>query len=193
MKLSIIPSYNPKPEKEYCCVPAVLQMIQERRNLTFASQDEIGYQLGLIVPKDKMNLFSKVRTGSMPKNGWGTQTRKSEYSIENYFIQNRLPLKFDMYPLTKIADISQFIIQNLMENNDIILCYNSRVLFGDGDSEHVSLIQEFDAENGKLIIIDPAIGVPKIREAELSNLIEAIKTQATNNLYGLWIVSEIEK
>ncbi|HBF37123.1 MAG TPA: hypothetical protein DDW50_07365 [Firmicutes bacterium] len=193
MRFTIVPPYDPKIEKEYCCVPAVLQMIQERRNLRFASQDEIGYQLGLIVPKDKMNLFSTARTGPMPENGWGTQTRKNEYSIGNYFTQNGLPLKVDIFVPLDIDDISRFIIHNLMNNNDMIICYNSRVLFGDGDCEHVSLLQEFDAENGKVTIIDPAIGVPKVRKAELSNLIEALGSQATNNLYGLWIVSGTER
>jgi hypothetical protein len=70
---------------------------------------------------------------------------------------------------------------------------HSRVLFGDGDSEHVSSLQEYDDESGKLIIIDPAIGVPKVREAELSNLIKALKNQESSNLYGLWIVSEVER
>jgi len=69
MKISIIPKYNLKTEKEYCCVPAVLQMVQERRGLESSSQEEIGYQLGLIVPKEKAHLFSKVRTGRIPKTG----------------------------------------------------------------------------------------------------------------------------
>ena len=50
MRIEIIPRYTPITEKPYCCVPAVLQMIQQRRGFDFASQDEIGYQLGLIVP-----------------------------------------------------------------------------------------------------------------------------------------------
>lgn len=90
MKISITPKYNPKTEKPYCCVPAVLQMIQERRGLDFASQDEIGYQLGLIVPTKKAYSFSKVRTGRMPKTGWGTQTNKKQCSINNYFFRNNL-------------------------------------------------------------------------------------------------------
>jgi hypothetical protein len=46
MKISIIPKYNLKTEKKYCCVPAVLQMVQERRGLEFSSQEEIGYKKG---------------------------------------------------------------------------------------------------------------------------------------------------
>jgi hypothetical protein len=46
MKISIILKYNLKTEKKYCCVPAVLQMVQERRGLEFSSQEEIGYKKG---------------------------------------------------------------------------------------------------------------------------------------------------
>jgi len=189
MKVSITPKYNPKTEKVYCCVPAVLQMIQERRCLKFASQDEIGYQLGLIVPKDKIYLFSKVRTGRMPKTGWGTQTRKKQYSVNNYFIKNKLPLKLNIYDLQKIEDVSKFIIQNLMKNNDITVCYNSQILFGKGDIEHVSLIQEIDAENDKLTIVDPAIGTPKIRKTRLPKLIEALQSHEASKIGCFWIVS----
>ncbi len=52
MQFEMNPAYEPITEKEYCCVPAVLQMIQARKGLSYDSQDEIGYQLGLMVPPD---------------------------------------------------------------------------------------------------------------------------------------------
>jgi len=126
MKISIIPKYNLKTEKEYCCVPAVLQMVQERRGLEFSSQEEIGYQLGLIIPKEKAYLFSKVRISRIPKTGWGTQTSKKQYSINNYFIKNNLPLELTIYNVQEIKNVSEFVIQNFMNDNDIIIiCYNS--------------------------------------------------------------------
>ena len=190
MKISITPKYNLKTEKEYCCVPAVLQMIQERRGLKFTSQDEIGYQLGLIVPKEKVHLFSKVRTGRKPKTGWGTQTSKKQYSINNYFITNNLPLKLTLYNIEAIDNVSDFIIKNIMNDNDIIIRYNSQLLWGNGDTDHVSLIQEI--ENKELTIVDPAIGVPKIRKIRLSQLIRVLKTYEASSQCGFWIVSRIE-
>lgn len=113
MKISITPKCNPKTEKEYCCVPAVLQMIHDRRGLKYASQDEIGYQLGLVVPKGKVHLYSKALTGRMPKSGWGTQTSKKQYSINNYFIKNNLPLKLTIHNIQKIE-----------KAKDIQICYS---------------------------------------------------------------------
>lgn len=189
MKINIIPKYNLKTEKEYCCVPAVLQMVQERRGLEFSSQEEIGYQLGLIVPKEKAHLFSKVRTGRIPKTGWGTQTSKKQYSINNYFIKNNLPLELTICNVQEIKNVSEFVIQNLMNDNDIIICYNSQFLFDDGDIENVSLIQEIETENDKLTIVDPAIGVPKVRKTKLSMLIRVLKSHEASMLIGFWIVS----
>ena len=192
MKISITSKYNPKTEKEYCCVPAILQMIHDRRGLKYASQDEIGYQLGLIVPKEKAYLFSKVRTGRMPKTGWGTQTTKNQYSINNYFIKNNLPLKLTTHNIQKIEKASKFVIQNLKKDNDIIICYNSQVLFGGGDIEHVSLIEEIDTENDELTIVDPAIGSPKIRKIKLYKLIQVLKSKKMGKIGGFGIVSEKE-
>jgi hypothetical protein len=190
MKISITPKYNIKPEKEYCCVPAVLQMIQERMGLKFISQDEIGCQLGLIVPKEKAHLFSKVRTGRKPKTGWGTQTSKKQYSVNNYFITNNIPLKLTLYNIEAIDNVSDFIIQNIMNGNDIIIRYNSQLLWGNGNTDHVSLIQEI--ENDELTIIDPAIGVPKNRTIRLSRLIRVLKSDEASSQCSFWIVSRIE-
>lgn len=189
MKISIIPKYNLKIEKEYCCVPAVIQMVQERRGLEFSSQEEIGYQPGLIIPKEKAHLFSKVRTGRIPKTSWGTQTSKKQYSINNYFIKNNLPLELTIYNVQEIKNVSKFVIQNLINDNDIIICYNSQFLFNDGDIEHVSLIQEIETENDKLTIVDPAIGIPKDRKTKLSRLIRVLKSHEASMLIGFWIVS----
>ena len=192
MKISITPKYNPKTEKEHCCVPAVLQMIQVRRGLKFNSQDEIGYQLGLIVPKEKVHLFSRVRTGRMPKTGWGTQSSKKQYSINNYFIKNNIPLKLTIHNTKDIENVSEFVIQNLSSNNDIIICYNSQILFDNGDVEHVSLIQEIDTEKNELAIVDPAIDVPKIRKTNLSRLTRALKFHKVSRIGGFWVVSGIK-
>jgi len=189
MKISITPKYNPKTEKEYCCVPAVLQMIHDRRGLKYASQDEIGYQLGLIVPKEKVHLYSKALTGRMPKSGWGTQTNKKQYSINNYFVKNNLPLKLTIHSVQEIESVSKFVIQNLKKDNDIIICYNSQLLFGSGDIEHVSLIEGIDTENNELTIVDPAIGVPKIRKIKLSKLIQVLESYRISKIGGFWIVS----
>lgn len=171
-------------EKPYCCVPAVLQMILKRRRLKNLSQEEIGWELGLTVPKEKTHLFKKVRTNKRPpKYGWGTKTYKKEFSINNFFVKKKLPLVCITYSLKNIKNISQFITSHLQGNHDIVVCYNSQVLFNDGDREHVSLIQSIDGYS--ITLIDPALGVPKIRKTTLPKLLQTLLPQK-----AFWIITQ---
>ena len=79
------PFYKLIKQKPYCCVPACISMILDRRKIKRGSQEEIGYELGLVVPKEKTHLFTKTRTGKKPVAGYGTQINKEKYSINNYF------------------------------------------------------------------------------------------------------------
>jgi len=189
MKLEMAPNYEPITEKEFCCVPAVLQMVQTRHGFDCLSQDEIGYQLGLIVPKELEHLFERVRTGPEPKAGYGTQTSTEQFSIASYFRRNGLPLKLvktQPHSLDKLHSQLAISIQN---GDDVIICYNSRLLFGDGDIEHVSLVQELDLGTRHLLVADPAIGVSKLRETTLDRLYEVLNAHDVSDHGGLWLVS----
>ena len=96
-------------EKPYCCVPATIQMILARRGLSYESQDDIGKQLGLIVPPDAVSEFSNVRTGPEPKAGYGTQISKDEFSIDKYFKQQKIPLKIENYKPKNVEDLEKTI------------------------------------------------------------------------------------
>ena len=63
------------------------------------------------------------------------------------------------------------------------------LLFGDGDIEHVSLIQSFDTETNNILVIDPAIGAPKHRKTNLEKLSEVLNLRQVSGQNKLWIVS----
>jgi hypothetical protein len=189
MRFEINPPYFSVTEKPYCCVPAVLQMILIRRGLKYQSQEEIGYQLGLIVPHECGHHFSRVRTGSEPKTGYGTQTSKEAFSIPNYFRKNNLPLILTKRQPVHIQELREYLSNALSCGDDVVICYNRRLLFGEGDREHVSLIQRFDNETDMVSIIDPAIGAPKNRELKLEKLSNVLISEPTNERESLWIIS----
>jgi hypothetical protein len=184
--------YDPVTEKPYCCVPAVLQMIQARRNLPCMTQDEIGWELGLLVPPEIKSEFTKVRTGPMPITGYGTQTSKPEFSIEKYFDRNHLPLSITKVFHSSLKELISTIKAALDQDNDVVLCFNSQRLFDDGDIEHVSLIEEFNEVSGAVTVVDPAIGAPKRRTTTLVRICETIKKHDVSVLGGFWIISERE-
>ena len=185
----MVPAYKRIKEKDYCCVPAVLQMIQARRGLAYDSQDEIGYQLGLIVPPERAHKFTRVRTGSEPAAGYGTQTSLAEFSITGYFKRNRLPLKLSLIQPQTIEELGDQLTASISADDDVIICCNSRLLFGDGDLEHVLLVQEFDTASGGLLVVDPAATAPDLRETTLDRLFEVLDIHNGSRHAGLWIVS----
>jgi hypothetical protein len=184
--------YDPITEKPYCCVPAVLQMIQARRGIRSMSQEDIGWQLGLIVPPELESKFVKVRTGPKPQAGYGTQTSKPEFSIERYFDRNHLPLSLARVSPPTRKDLIASIETALGQDNDVVLCFDSRRLFGDGDIEHVALIEAFNKASGEVTVVDPAIGAPKRRSTTVAGIFETIRKHDVSAFGGLWIISGCE-
>jgi len=163
-------------------------MILDRRKIAHGSQEEIGYELGLIVPKEVVPLFTKVRTGKRPAAGYGTQTGKKRYSIDNFFKKNNIALKKIFYPVDTITGVDRFIIEHLKKRHDIMVCFNNKILHGIGDYGHICLIQGISRDI--VTLIDSERNVPKKRKVKLSKLIEAIRYHGTDKQGGFWIVSE---
>lgn len=188
MKFEITPPYFPVTEKPYCCVPAVLQMILKRRGLKYQSQEKIGYQLGLVVPPEYKDHFTRVRSGPEPKAGYGTQTSEEQFSIPNYFRKNNLPLKLTKRQPAHYQELKRNLKNSLSRGDDVIICYNRQLLFGDGDMEHVSLIQGFDHKSDRVLIVDPAIGMPAYQTVSLGKLFDVLISNRANEQKGLWII-----
>lgn len=178
--------YIPITEQRYCCVPACIQMILLKRNIPLKSQEEIGYDLGLIVPKRDKKLFKKVRTGKKPKAGWGTQTRKPAYSINSFFRKKKINLKERYYFLTEPKEIKRFLKENL-NRKDIIACFNYRKLYNKGgNSGHVSIVDSI--KNNHITLIDPECQVPKYRKVSLKQLSRSIKFHGGERRAGFWVI-----
>ena len=140
------PPYKPLDQKPYCCVPTCITMVLDRRKISHGSQDEIGYELGLTVPKEKAHLYTKVRTVKKPIAGWGTQVNKKQYSINSFFKKNKIGLKETYFFVKDISGVREFIISNIKSNKDIIVCFNNKKLHGRGDWGHVSRSEEHTSE-----------------------------------------------
>jgi len=164
-------------------------MIQARHGLSSMSQDEIGWELGLIVPAEIKSEFVKVRTGPKPPVGYGTQVSKSQFSIENYFIRNCLPLSIKRVSATSVLELDTIFSSALNQDDDIALCLNSLYLFGQGDLEHVFLVEKYNRAIGQVTIVDPAIGAPINRVTSIDSIFDTIQNHNVSNLGGLWIVS----
>jgi len=183
------PPYDPISEWPYCCVPAVLQMILQRRGLPYDSQEDIGYALGLIVPPEVEHRFTRVRIGPEPETGYGTQTSREDFSIARYLRENRIPLRITYHKPENADALRNALIHSLSGDEDVIVCYDSRALFGTGDREHVSLVQSYDTETDAVVMIDPAVGVPMFRQVPLVDLADVITPHELGGRGNLWVLS----
>jgi hypothetical protein len=164
-------------------------MVLLRRKLPMFSQEDIGYELGLVVPKKYKKLLPKARTGKRPPAGYGTQVGKERYSINNFFEKHEIPLKEEFFPLEKIKNVKSWIGEQIEKDNDILVCFNYRKLYGKGrrNQGHMCILDTI--LNDKVILIDPEYKAPKFRKVKLKKLLEAIKFHGEKRQGGFWLIS----
>ncbi|UCG95459.1 MAG: hypothetical protein JSV92_00180 [archaeon] len=189
MKVEIKPPYVPFSQHEWCCVSAVLQMIMYRRGIKLMSQEDIGYELGLIVPRKDKKMFNRVRTGKRPSGGYGTRIYIKKYSINSFFKRHKIKLVKNHVYTEDLKEAKKLIISNIKKGNDLIICFNYRKLYKTGHSTgHVSLISSFDTKKNIVTLIDPAEIVPEYRKVSLKKLLDTIKYHGKSNWGGFWVV-----
>jgi hypothetical protein len=164
-------------------------MILQSRDLPFDSQEDIGYALGLIVPPEDEHRFKRVRVGPEPEAGYGTQTSREEFSIARYLRENRIPLSITYHKPADADVLRKSLIRSLSGDEDVIVCYDSQRLFGTGDREHVSLVQSYDTKTDAVVMVDPAVGVPKFRQVPLVDLADVITPHQPGDRGNLWVLS----
>jgi len=180
--------YIPLTQQPFCCLPTCIQMILLRRKLKLLSQEEIGRELGLIVPKEYKKILPLARTGKKPSSGWGTQASEKKFSINKFLKKFKYPLREKYFPLSKIKDVEKWLAKELKEGSDIMVCFNYKRLYGEGnDGGHISLIEKINYYNKTFTLIDPEGNVPKFRDVKIKKLVNSIKYHGKKN-YGGFIV-----
>ena len=76
----------------------------------------------------------------------------------------------------------------MKSGNDLIVCFDSKKLYGIGDYGHVSLIQNIN--NSIITLIDSENNVPNKRKVNLQKLVDAMKCHGKEKRGGFWIISE---
>lgn len=191
MDASLEPGYDLIVQEPWCCIPACVQMMLLRRGLPSGSQEDIGNELGLVVPPDYADCFDNVRSEPEPPaghTGYGTRIDEPEYNLESYFARNDLPLACEFHPPSDIGNISRFLQGHLQAGDDILVCFRYRHLYGveeAGDNGHGSLIQQLKGDS--LVLADPHGCYPKV---SLDRFFEAVQVHKAG---GFWVVSSLEE
>lgn len=181
--------YVPITQQPFCCVPANIQMVLLRRELSLLSQEEIGYELGLTVPEDYYELLPNARRGEKPSSGWGTQIQKEEFSLNTFFTKYHYPLIYQFYSPQTIKESKEWVKQQIAADNDLIVCFNYFHLYRAGNNGgHVCLIDSVEGDN--VILVEPERDFPKYRTVKLSTLIDAMNFHGEVNLGGFWLIRD---
>lgn len=187
MTKAAVPSdsrYVPFVQQPYCCVPACIQTILYKNNLKLLSQEEIGIELGLVVPSDVAHTFFNVEVRDKPPigSGFGTRIQLQEYSLQKLIEKQKWP--FDFKPrlasgLGSTQELLQALAQAEDTNGDILICFQN-----DNKSGHVCVFDRILAS--KVRLIDPSQQFSKWRMMEAQELFERIQNHGDDNYGGLW-------
>lgn len=175
-------------QKPYSCVPACVQMVLRRRRLPAPSQSDIGYELGMVVPPAKRNIFGvRSHSGVKPKSGWGTRINLKKYSLGRFFKKRNLPLTEIYYPAKKFKSFNEFenlIRQNLKLGNDLLTCFNYPLLYHDDWAwGHASLVERI--ETNHIILIDPRKEHKGPQKVKIDDFFTAVENHPGG---GIWVI-----
>jgi len=182
--------YVPITQQRWCCVPACVSMIMYRHKIPLVYQEELGYHLGLIMPKDELKNYWNARTGLRPPAGYGTQIFKKEYYPDVAFKKLKIPLKMIFHPVDGYKSAEEFkkYLESVeKEDKDVAVCFDYGKMYNHiYVGGHVSLIDRVDFEKDEVRLIDPLYEVPKWRIVKISKLIKAMQFHTSANMGGFW-------
>jgi hypothetical protein len=184
--------YVPFTQQNSCCVPTSLSIVMYKLGIPLLPIELLGYHLGLILNKDKKNLFWNPKIGERPKAGYGTQMYDKKYEINSVFKKLKIPIKVTSYPLVNFKnkkDIILFLSKFIKDNKDIVVLLNSDVLNNTSNNNgHACVIDKIYPNKDLIRLIDPLYEQPKWREFKVDKFIKAIKNHPTG--LGRFLVLE---
>lgn len=179
--------YVPFVQQPYCCVPACLQTILYKNGIPLLSQEQIGAELGLVVPLDMKHVFFNVEARKKPaaNSGFGTRIQDPNFSLEALLSKSQWPFDLEIELSGKFSSQDEFIsrLGELVEaDNDVMICFQN-----DSGAGHVCVLDTIDDESVR--VIDPAATFPKWRTLSHGDIFEHVKAHGDDNYGGLWILT----
>lgn len=172
--------------KEGFCVPRVIKLVLMRRRLKEISLEEIGRNIGLMVPK---SLAKEYPNSIVSKKGIFEQ-HFDEKKINDFFKRYNIPLMVKHYYFTNIDKIRKLL--GLFKNEDIAVCYDFPTLANlsgkDRHWGHWSLISDFN--DNELILFESKSNRKYLKTVSYEEMSKAIKKHGKKKLGGFWIFTK---
>jgi hypothetical protein len=193
MKQEVVPSdsrYIPMTQQRWCCVPTCFSMIMYRHGIPLVSQEELGYHLGLILPKDELINYWNARTGIKPPGGYGTRIFIDKFSPNKVFAKLEIPLEMVFHSIDNFKTLDKFkkYLSTIESGEkDVIACFGFGTLHDRSyRGGHAAIIDRVSIETGDIRIIDPLYEMPKWQIHKISKLKSAMQAQGSKIMGGFW-------
>lgn len=161
-------------------------MVMYRNGIALIEQEDLGYELGLIVPEKAKKYFNRVRTGTEPPAGWGTQIRIPEYSLDNAFSKLGVPLESRIHTVEYIKSVDmlkKFFEDTLKDDADALVCFKS----DSGNGGHVCVFDYMEGNN--VWLVDPNIERPRHRKIDIAELYQRMVDHGASKSAGCWEIN----
>ncbi len=197
--MNVVPKdsrYIPFSQQPYCCVPTSIQMVMYRHGIPLIPAEELGYYLGLTVPKDAAGFFWRMRTGKRrpsslrPVAGYGTRIYERNYDPNKVFKKLGIPLTMKLKSIRSFKNFTGFrkyLLALSRQDFDVLMSFHHGTLANDPakDNGHVVVLDKIYPAKGMIRFIDPTRG-PKWRMAAMRKMYDAMQAHPNGKVAGFW-------
>lgn len=188
--------YIPFVQQPYCCAAACLQMVMYRLKIPLIPQEDIAYELGLVVPKADRKFFQHPRQVKKPDWGWGTNILSKGHSIDEAMKRLEVPLRARFYwanDIPSVDDLLETLRDMQEEDGDILVCFDHGLLWGNEKTNgHVCVFDR--VEDTSIWLVNPEREAPKHQKVEAAKLYGAMKDHFEDKgAGGLWLIERTEE
>lgn len=176
--------YVPLGQKPYCCVPASILTVMQRHGMAMVPQEELGHDLGLVVPREATVHFSNVRTGDIPISGYGTQIGLPEYEPNAAFLKLGIPLEMTVRLISRFQSLDavrDYLEDMKNKDADILVCYGTP-----GGGGHVCVFDSISVDRHLIRLADPGINTGSMRIVRDKELFSAMRRHGDEKYGGFW-------
>lgn len=181
--------YVPFVQQPYCCGPACIQMVLYKNHLPLLSQEQIGAELGLIVPTELKNAFYNVDARDKPVvgSGFGTRIQDPDFSLAKLIEKQAWPFRFTTELASSFINEEVFIHrlkELVLDDSDALICFQN-----DQGTGHVCVLDTIDDQT--VTLMDPSQNYPKWRAISYPELFKRVQAHGDDNFGGIWILERV--
>lgn len=170
----------------YCCVPAVITMVQVKHGLPTLPQDQLGYHLGLAVPEElRREYFGQDVPRIMPPTGWGTQLQAPEFNFNRVSRRLGLGVLLTHVPPESFhepSQLSEYLTEIEGRDGDAVACYRN----ASGTGHVVLFDRMLSSEVVQAVNPSPALPDDQLDRVHVAVLHQIMSEHGSESMGGIW-------